>query len=1191
MMLTGIMIPTLSKMLYLIYFATIIAAINTEKLQDDSKSEVEPTPNLYTNITFGEEMVNGTATLAKDEDDIEKALKTNLQSKEEYSQLLEKAINSIHSSESDLDDFLNALSDLELKELLEAANESKENYDGDIDLSREQIIKLIRLLELLESSKEIKLSGSINNVEMHSQEEKVVEEELVEHKPIENKMKEIKQKHERVQDPAKHRVKRKMLRRFKSNETWTFPINYYISPGFFFSNAKKLIRDNLQVWEDQTCASFNEVFLPTKSPGIIFKNGKGCNSITGKTSEVAMREIVLELPNCFLPGTIQHEIGHALGLVHEHARPDRDSYVTIYNSRILPGANVNYVSFNWFESLTENVEYDYTSAMQYGGTHMGNREGTVVMKAKFEEYQKTMGQRMGLSFLDVKIFNYQYCRERCPGYDTLEWSECQHGGYRNPLNCSVCRCIDGWSGAKCENLEPSSEGVTPHLRKRQTISNAVCGGTFSADPSSKSLLSPGYPLPGYKRHATCTWLLQAPFGRRVSARVVGDFETACSVVNSTICDHDWFEIRYTNLGYPGPRFCCTEGPNKAFVSIGNEMMIILKSNNVFVGKGKRTGFKLEYSSIEGDGVVPCKALKLKNVDNSQQKWRQGIYKKLSIPWNSKPVYKHIIEPLFLYHRSGTWLFGAVVGGVSAGMKVLSNAASPDKVTETWKSFSSGNWISEPRLSLTCDDICDSIWLSGISKQSTYGYLNGAYALFQMDNNGAPVYKKRTSSNGDVTLSMIGRNKWQFKSDSHTLVSPFITTETNPAKIPNAWLIGNKKIKIECYFGTIPCDSILVTGIKNYQSLRNGLYFLEGSLFNGRPVYTHETGKHFMYYGIFGEGIRYWFIGRDMKGSVGVRVSDTAMVPENIMADTWELFDGINLQWKTVKTVSADCVNLDITPCQKLFISGSALQRARQGVYVLRAGSLNHRPVYMHESGDSFLYISSNVDGWAIGPAIGGSSFGAYVRDRAILPYDVTSTWKMFNGFGFVDDSKWTVVCFKAPTPCAKILFGSSPSQTARQGLYFLEPKTFNHRPVYKHEFGDDYMFYSASSGMWFIGSSIGTSLVGIYRNTRLPTPQAIGTPWSVFAGRSWSLAPTLKAKCITGRTSCRRLLVSGFGGTRAQFNGQYAITGSVFNYRASYKHTSRRLYMYYKFGHWLIGTILNGNSASSDLLIDKMLFP
>ena len=40
---------------------------------------------------------------------------------------------------------------------------------------------------------------------------------------------------------------------------------------------------------------------------------------------------------CEYKGIVQHEIFHALGRIHEHSRPDRDSYVRIHEENIKEG--------------------------------------------------------------------------------------------------------------------------------------------------------------------------------------------------------------------------------------------------------------------------------------------------------------------------------------------------------------------------------------------------------------------------------------------------------------------------------------------------------------------------------------------------------------------------------------------------------------------------------------------------------------------------------------------------------------------------------------------------------------------------------------------------------------------------------------------------------------------------------------
>ena len=67
-----------------------------------------------------------------------------------------------------------------------------------------------------------------------------------------------------------------------------------------------------------------------------------------------------------------HEVGHALGFYHEHQRPDRDEYVTVYENNVIEGKIPN--NYNLLEADAVNLyskPYDYMSTMHYGPQVIG----------------------------------------------------------------------------------------------------------------------------------------------------------------------------------------------------------------------------------------------------------------------------------------------------------------------------------------------------------------------------------------------------------------------------------------------------------------------------------------------------------------------------------------------------------------------------------------------------------------------------------------------------------------------------------------------------------------------------------------------------------------------------------------------------------------------------------------------------
>lgn len=67
----------------------------------------------------------------------------------------------------------------------------------------------------------------------------------------------------------------------------------------------------------------------------------------------------------FQKDIILHEIGHAIGFIHEHKRPDRDDYVTILSENIQSGKEHNFKKESIDVIDTYNLPYDYTSIMHY----------------------------------------------------------------------------------------------------------------------------------------------------------------------------------------------------------------------------------------------------------------------------------------------------------------------------------------------------------------------------------------------------------------------------------------------------------------------------------------------------------------------------------------------------------------------------------------------------------------------------------------------------------------------------------------------------------------------------------------------------------------------------------------------------------------------------------------------------------
>ncbi|CAM1358782.1 M12 family metallopeptidase [Tenacibaculum xiamenense] len=169
------------------------------------------------------------------------------------------------------------------------------------------------------------------------------------------------------------------------------------------------VTEAIDHWKEKTNLVFKEKQTSTKNY-IYFTKGSGCSSALGMRGGMQ----TIKLGSSCTTGNVIHEIGHAVGLLHEQSKVDRDDDIAIWKNNIKEGYEHNFETYDERgyegEDYTEGV--DFGSIMMYSSYAFSKNGRPTIVKKKDGKYYSFKTQRNGLSEKDIEGINKMYPGEQ-----------------------------------------------------------------------------------------------------------------------------------------------------------------------------------------------------------------------------------------------------------------------------------------------------------------------------------------------------------------------------------------------------------------------------------------------------------------------------------------------------------------------------------------------------------------------------------------------------------------------------------------------------------------------------------------------------------------------------------------------------------------------------------------------------------